>query len=178
VLCALSDSQPQQDTDRSSPFLPQTLVRSEVSLRRQAWLYCLLTRMASKTLKGTAQPIRLTDPEDVFCKAIGLDTGYYNDGLLLGQVKVRVAIGEISISATSVNELTRQYAFKAGMDSVQIASHCCRRCSMTFRSVRTSPRHRSVSPLCRRNAKKSSPPRQGAPGPFLRWASRLRMTVM
>jgi hypothetical protein len=49
--------------------------------------------MASKTLRSPAQPVRLTDPEDVFCKAIGLDINDHNDGLLLSQVKVRLATG-------------------------------------------------------------------------------------
>lgn len=46
--------------------------------------------MASKTLNSTHRPVRLTDPEDVFCKAIGLDIDNHDDVRLLSQVKVRL----------------------------------------------------------------------------------------
>lgn len=44
--------------------------------------------MTSKAPKGPPQPVRLTDPEDVFCNAVGLDMNDHNDRLLLSEIKV------------------------------------------------------------------------------------------
>jgi hypothetical protein len=48
--------------------------------------------MTSKAPKSPPQPVRLTDSEDVFCKAVGLDMNDHNDRLLLSEIKVGTQI--------------------------------------------------------------------------------------
>jgi hypothetical protein len=76
--------------------------------------------MTSKTFKSPPQPVRLTDSEELFCKATGIDINNRDGRLLLSEVKVRVATRATEMSATSANEATRQHAFKAGVDLAQI----------------------------------------------------------
>jgi hypothetical protein len=76
--------------------------------------------MTSKTLKSLPQPVRLTDSEELFCKATGIDIDNGDGRLLLSEVKVCVASRTSDMSATSANEVTRQHAFKAGVDLAQI----------------------------------------------------------
>jgi hypothetical protein len=61
--------------------------------------------MASKKAPQTPpQPVRLTDSEDVFCKAIGLDINEHNDRLLLSEIKVGICTERcVYMSATFAN---------------------------------------------------------------------------
>jgi hypothetical protein len=72
--------------------------------------------MTSKTPKSLSQPVRLTDSEELFCKATGIDISNRDGRVLLSEVKVSVATRTSDMSATSANEATRQHAFKAGVD--------------------------------------------------------------
>ena len=46
--------------------------------------------MASKAIKSRPQPVHLTDSEDVFCKAVGIDINDHNDRYLLSEMKVSI----------------------------------------------------------------------------------------
>ena len=85
---------PRHATDPPHPRLIH-LVQQESAPGRQkraSWLLCSLTGMTLKAPKSPPQPVRLTDSEDVFCKAVGLDSNDHNDRLLLSEVKVGTQI--------------------------------------------------------------------------------------
>ena len=87
-------STPRHATDPPHPRLIH-LVQQESAPGRQkraSWLLCSLTGMTLKAPKSPPQPVRLTDSEDVFCKAVGLDSNDHNDRLLLSEVKVGTQI--------------------------------------------------------------------------------------
>lgn len=85
---------PRHATDPPHPRLIHLVQRESAPgrQRRASWLLCSLTGMTLKAPKSPPQPVRLTDSEDVFCKAVGLDSNDHNDRLLLSEVKVGTQI--------------------------------------------------------------------------------------
>jgi len=64
--------------------------------------------MTSKVLQGPRQPVSLTDTEDVFCRAVGLDVNEDSDRRLLSEIRVCICTMSRVISVSSTDVVARR----------------------------------------------------------------------